>query len=171
MGRARKSEWSIELVGRFDETQVALGYVLGMCKEPPFDLLRPTIERTMAILFESATSSLGEAGIARAVIWLESEIDSLFEILPPLNGFVRPTGTELASRLHLARVAVRRLERGIWQAYDGEHWAPIEATPFINRLSDYLFVASRWANTLDEGAPSVQKGEADESKADDPSDG
>jgi len=146
----RKSEWTIELLGRFDEAQVALGYALGLCKQPPADLLKPMIERSMAILFESANSSLGEKGTALAVGWLEAAINDLNEQLPPLSGFIRPSGNELCSRLHLARVAVRRLERGIWQAYDGQHWSPIEASPFINRLSDYLFVAARWANAVDD---------------------
>jgi len=149
-GRVRKSEWSIELMGRFDEAQVALGAALGLAKVAPYDRIRPMIERSMAVLFESANSSLGEKGTALAVTWLEAAMDELNDELPPLNGFIRPSGNELCSRLHLARVAVRRLERGIWQAYDGQHWSPIECTPFVNRLADYLFVAARWANAQDD---------------------
>jgi cob(I)alamin adenosyltransferase len=78
---------------------------------------------------------------------LENEIDTLNRELEPLRSFVLPGGTPAASFLHLARTVSRRAERLIvaLSARDGESvGAP--ALRYINRLSDFLFVAARFAN-------------------------
>ena len=81
------------------------------------------------------------------VAWLEQEIDRLNAELAPLKSFVLPGGTAAAAYLHLARTIVRRAERMIAQLKDkrGESVTP-ELLKYVNRLSDYLFVASRYAN-------------------------
>jgi cob(I)alamin adenosyltransferase len=88
------------------------------------------------------------------VTWLEQEIDRLNADLAPLKSFVLPGGTAAAAYLHLARTIVRRAERMIAQLKDkrGESVTP-ELLKYVNRLSDYLFVASRYAN--DKGARDV----------------
>jgi cob(I)alamin adenosyltransferase len=88
------------------------------------------------------------------VTWLEQEIDRLNADLAPLKSFVLPGGTAAAAYLHLARTVVRRAERMIAQLKDkrGETVTP-ELLKYVNRLSDYLFVASRYAN--DKGARDV----------------
>jgi cob(I)alamin adenosyltransferase len=88
------------------------------------------------------------------VTWLEQEIDRLNAELAPLKSFVLPGGTAAAACLHLARTIVRRAERMIVQLKDkrGESVTP-ELLKYVNRLSDYLFVASRYAN--DKGAQDV----------------
>src|SRR5262249_46024535 len=76
---------------------------------------------------------------------LEREIDAINEDLPPLRSFVLPGGTRLSAELHLARTVCRRAERlVIALARSGE--TPAEAIRYLNRLSDALFVWSRWAN-------------------------
>lgn len=74
---------------------------------------------------------------------LEAQIDSLNDSIPPLTDFVLPTGTPTVSTLHLARTVCRRAERDALTLRDEE---PIgdAVIPFLNRLSDYLFVLSRW---------------------------
>jgi cob(I)alamin adenosyltransferase len=81
------------------------------------------------------------------VTWLEQEIDRLNAELAPLKSFVLPGGTAASAYLHLARTIVRRAERMIAQLKDkrGESVTP-ELLKYVNRLSDYLFVASRYAN-------------------------
>ena len=79
--------------------------------------------------------------------WLESEIDRLNDELAPLKSFVLPGGSPAAAYLHLARTVCRRAERLIAELKDkpGESITP-EVLKYVNRLSDFLFVASRHAN-------------------------
>ena len=74
---------------------------------------------------------------------LEAAIDALNADLAPLTSFVLPAGGNGAAELHLARTVVRRAERSMVAAGSGVS-AP--ALAYINRLSDYLFVAARWVN-------------------------
>jgi cob(I)alamin adenosyltransferase len=78
---------------------------------------------------------------------LERDIDALNGSLVPLTSFVLPGGTQAAAYLHLARTICRRAERMIVElaAKPGE---PVSdaAVQYVNRLSDFLFVASRAAN-------------------------
>lgn len=83
---------------------------------------------------------IGEMEIHR----LENMIDELQKTLPPLKEFVLPGGTRLNAELHLARTVCRRAERFAVQLQDHAEINP-QAVPFLNRLSDFLFVASRWA--------------------------
>ncbi len=78
---------------------------------------------------------------------LETDIDALNADLAPLRSFVLPGGTPAAAALHHARTVCRRAERAIvaLAALEGESvGAP--ALAYVNRLSDYLFVAARYAN-------------------------
>jgi len=83
---------------------------------------------------------------------LEAEIDGMNASLKPLNSFVLPAGSAAAAALHLARTICRRAEREMvaLAAVEGE---PVgdAALKYINRLSDYLFVASRFVNDQSEG--------------------
>jgi len=81
------------------------------------------------------------------VDWLESEIDRLNDALAPLKSFVLPGGSPAAAYLHLARTICRRAERLIAELKDkrGEVVGD-EVLKYVNRLSDFLFVASRYAN-------------------------
>jgi cob(I)alamin adenosyltransferase len=90
--------------------------------------------------------------VAPQVVRLEQEIDNLNERLSPLNSFVLPGGTELAARLHLARTTTRRAERTVCALGAVERINPM-AIQYLNRLSDFLFVAARAAN--DDGKKDV----------------
>jgi cob(I)alamin adenosyltransferase len=78
---------------------------------------------------------------------LEAEIDQLNDDLPPLRSFVLPGGHAAAAFLHQARTVCRRAERHIVElaSIPGEQ-VSVEAATYLNRLSDFLFVASRWVN-------------------------
>jgi len=84
---------------------------------------------------------------AAQVAWLEHEIDRLNAQLEPLRSFVLPGGYPAAAYLHLARTICRRAERLIAELKDqpGESVTP-EVLHYVNRLSDFLFVAARYAN-------------------------
>ena len=83
---------------------------------------------------------------------LEAEIDAMNEHLAPLRSFVLPGGSALAAHLHLCRTVCRRAERLAVALARAEAVNP-EAVKYLNRLSDWLFVAARMAN--DAGAADV----------------
>ena len=76
---------------------------------------------------------------------LESEIDAMNQRLTPLRSFVLPGGTSLAARLHHCRTVARRAER-LTVALSGEEDVNPDSTKYLNRLSDWFFVAARTAN-------------------------
>jgi cob(I)alamin adenosyltransferase len=86
------------------------------------------------------------------VAWLEQQIDALNAELAPLKSFILPGGSPAAAYLHLARTVCRRAERMIVELADspGEPVSP-PALRYVNRLSDFLFVAGRHANDKGEG--------------------
>lgn len=85
--------------------------------------------------------------IEAQVIRIENEIDQLNAGLDPLKSFILPGGTPAAAHLHLARTIARRAERIMVELsrFEGETIDP-PALKYINRLSDFLFVAARFAN-------------------------
>ncbi|MFZ0589147.1 MAG: cob(I)yrinic acid a,c-diamide adenosyltransferase [Bryobacteraceae bacterium] len=78
---------------------------------------------------------------------LESEIDAANQSLTPLRSFVLPGATRLDAELHVCRTVCRRAERLLVQL-SREQSAPQEAVQYLNRLSDALFVWSRWVNVV-----------------------
>ncbi len=76
---------------------------------------------------------------------LEEWIDAMEKTLSPLTTFILPAGSQVACSLHLARTVCRRAER--WMTLV-RHTEPLNEhlLPYVNRLSDYLFVAARYAN-------------------------
>jgi cob(I)alamin adenosyltransferase len=88
------------------------------------------------------------------VEWLEQQIDRLNEELSPLRSFILPGGSAAAAYLHLARTVCRRAERLIVELKDrpGES-VTAAAIKYVNRLSDFLFVAARFTN--DKGTSDV----------------
>lgn len=90
--------------------------------------------------------------IAPQVDRLEREIDAMNERLTPLRSFVLPGGSPLAAQLHLCRTVCRRAERLVVELAAHEPVNP-EAVRYLNRLSDWFFVAGRIAN--EDGARDV----------------
>lgn len=84
---------------------------------------------------------------ADQIDWLESELDRMNAELKPLSSFILPGGSAAASALHLARTVCRRAERQIVELAADESEPVSDAViKYMNRLSDLLFVASRYAN-------------------------
>jgi cob(I)alamin adenosyltransferase len=82
---------------------------------------------------------------AEQVSRLEQEIDRMNEELPKLTSFILPGGGLLAAQLHQARTVCRRVERML-VALGREEPLGAQVIPFVNRLSDHLFVLSRWVS-------------------------
>jgi cob(I)alamin adenosyltransferase len=154
--RRPKHDLRVEAYGAVDEANAAVGLArLSTASEPKLDAMLSRIQNDLFDL--GADLSTPEGGrqlkwtplriVAAQVERLEREIDELNGELAPLTSFVLPGGTPAAAHLHLARTVARRAERLMTQlaAREGEIvGAP--ALHFVNRLSDFLFVASRWAN-------------------------
>ena len=83
---------------------------------------------------------------------IEAEIDELNTTLQPLNSFILPGGSPAAAALHMARTIIRRAERHMvaLTKVDGEIVGE-PAMQYVNRVSDFLFVAARYFNAQGEG--------------------
>ncbi len=160
--RVAKHNIRIASYGTVDETNAALGLAIIALEpsEEKYDDLKAMILRIQNDLFDLgadlATPEIPGAPepkypplriTAEQVTRLENEIDELNEELEPLRSFVLPGGTALAAYLHLARTVSRRAERLMVELSETENEiVSIEALQYINRLSDLLFVMSRYVN-------------------------
>lgn len=141
--RVAKDDPRIEATGNVDEASSALALVLAEPDVPP--RLRDTLLRIQNELFEvGAELALpGYGGVTEASVrQLELELDALNESLPPLKNFVLPGGSRAAAACHLARAVCRRAERSAWTLARATQLNP-QLLRYLNRLSDFLFVAAR----------------------------
>jgi cob(I)alamin adenosyltransferase len=161
--RRKKYDLRVAAYGTIDETNSALGVARLYTRDD--HSIHSALARIQNDLFDLgadlATPGKGKGpGGARLTVtaaqvaWLESQIDLLNDKLEPLRSFILPAGYEAAAYLHLARAICRRAERLIAELADkpDESVTP-EVLKYVNRLSDYLFVAARYAN--DKGARDV----------------
>jgi cob(I)alamin adenosyltransferase len=149
--RVAKHDVRIEANGNIDETSSAIALVLAEHDVP--SSVRTSLLRIQNELFEvGAELSLpGYVGItSESVRRVELDLDTLNADLPPLKDFVLPGGPRAAAACHLARAVCRRAERSAW-ALAGETELNPELLRYLNRLSDFLFVAARRL-TVDLGA-------------------
>lgn len=103
------------------------------------DLCRPDMERDAEA--EYPPLRMIDSQVER----LEAEIDAMNAGLEPLRSFILPGGTPLAAHLHICRTVARRAERLATELATGEAVNPA-AVKYLNRLSDWFFVAARFAN-------------------------
>lgn len=154
--RRKKYDLRIAAYGTLDEVNAVIGIArLHTAGDPGFDALLGRVQNDLFdVEADLCLPGKGKGpGGARLnvteaqVTWLEQEIDRLNAELEPLKSFVLPGGTPGAAYLHLARTVCRRAERIMVELKDrpGESVTP-EALKYVNRLSDFLFVASRWLN-------------------------
>ncbi|SDI42680.1 ATP:cob(I)alamin adenosyltransferase [Bradyrhizobium sp. Rc2d] len=152
--RRPKYDLRIEAYGTVDETNAAIGVVrLHTSAMPELDAMLGRIQNDLFDLGAdlAVPECEGKAErlrvVASQVERLERDIDALNDKLAPLTSFVLPGGTPAAAHLHVARTICRRAERVMVKlaAQPGE---PVSAAgiQYMNRLSDFLFVASRAAN-------------------------
>ena len=155
-GRRKKYDLRIAAYGTVDEANAAIGIArLHAAGNTALDAALARIQNDLFDLgADLCTPGRGKGpGGARLTVtenqvaWLEAEIDRLNAELAPLRSFVLPGGSPAAAYLHLARTISRRAERLTAELKDraGESVTP-EVLKYLNRLSDYLFVASRYAN-------------------------
>jgi cob(I)alamin adenosyltransferase len=154
--RRLKSDLRVEAYGTIDEANSFIGLARQQTAE--LAALDAMLMRIQNDLFDlGADLSTPDTGatlpyeplriIAAQVTRLETEIDALNADLDPLRSFVLPGGGGAAAALHIARTIARRAERQMVELarMEGETVSR-EALAYINRLSDFLFVAARWTN-------------------------
>lgn len=162
--RRLKHDLRVEAYGTVDEANSCLG-LARLHTEKDFPELDAMLMRIQNDLFDLgadlATPDTGETLayeplriIDSQVLRLETEIDRLNANLAPLRSFVLPGGSPASAALHLARTVARRAERHMVElAQKPDETVTPAALKYINRVSDFLFVAARVVN--DNGAKDV----------------
>jgi len=161
--RVPKDTPRIEAYGTVDELNAFVGLAAISCAEDSrLAPLAAILRRVQHELFNLGSILATEPAdvhphqprvTAAEIAQLEREIDSMNADLPALRSFVLPGGTGLNAELHVTRTICRRAERLV-VAMAREESVPPEVIPYLNRLSDAMFVWSRWVNHV-LGVPEV----------------
>jgi cob(I)alamin adenosyltransferase len=149
-GRISKTSSRIKAIGDVDELNSVIGLARVHAHQDPLDSMLANIQNWLFDLgSELASPPDGKFQVANITdahaIAVEQSIDLLSDQLPPLKAFILPGGSALGAQLHHARCVCRRAERSVIELSDAEA-VRSEARLFLNRLSDWLFVAARTAN-------------------------
>lgn len=150
--RVSKADDLFSVMGDIDELNSHIGLVRSQLQNTQNQTIDQRFSDALVIIQHLLFNIGGELampeyeGVSTTHIeWLEQQIDTMNTTLPPLKDFILPTGSLLVSQLHVARSVCRRAER---QAVTLHQQRPAAirqtAISFINRLSDWLFVAARF---------------------------
>lgn len=150
--RVRKDHLRVEAYGTIDELNSFIGKAMTeldgtKCEDLLVDLEAIQNELfdaggDLSVVLETPNYKLSDDAIDR----LEVRIDVLMEEAPPLERFILPGGSPAAATLHIARTVARRAERRTVTLMNEEEDVPTPVVRYLNRLSDYLFVAARIVN-------------------------
>ncbi len=153
--RISKSSLRVQAYGDVDETNAVIGLVRLHLENRGLDDMLSRIQNDLFDLGADLATPMpgeGEADseyalrmVAQQSTRLETELDALNADLEPLNSFVLPGGSPPSAYLHQARTVCRRAER-LCVAMMAEDSINPHAVTYLNRLSDFLFVAGRWCN-------------------------
>ena len=150
-----KADLRVEAYGGIDETNACIGLArVHLTADPELDAMLGRIQNELfdlgADLAMPAKEGEAEGSKLRIldsqVARREAEIDDLNDRLQALKSFILPGGTPAAAALHLARTVSRRAEREAVRLVEAGEPVSGPAMRYLNRLSDHLFVAARWAN-------------------------
>ena len=162
--RVSKSDLIFVVMGDVDELNAHIGMILAQIngltaeKLEAFTTISISLSTVQHLLFNvGGELAMPEyIGISEAHIsWLESEIDAFNEELPALKDFILPAGSILVSQIHIARTVCRRAERqAVNLQLNNKEAISANALKLLNRLSDWLFVLSRYCAKV-EGSKEV----------------
>ncbi len=161
--RVSKASNRVQAFGDVDETNSVIGLVRLHLENQHLDDMLARIQNDLFDLGADLATPMPSASdkaadgkdseyalrmVAQQSARIEHELDSLNKDLAPLDSFVLPGGSPPAAYLHLARTVCRRAERNVVQfSQAGQHGdVNPHALTYLNRLSDFLFVAARWCN-------------------------
>lgn len=152
--RIPKNHLRVEAYGTCDEANSVIGLAASYLDDVSWldkEAFLNSLYRVQTVLFHvgAEISTPNERDVAwklteQHILELEKQIDLWSEAIPPLSQFILPTGHKAASTLHVARSVVRRAERLVVSLQD-ELSNPL-VLAYLNRLSDFLFVAARYVN-------------------------
>ena len=153
--RVSKASALMQAIGDVDEANSAIGVAVVALGDDPLAAALARIQNDLFDLGADLATPAGDDGFAPSemvlrivpaqVERLEREIDAMNTHLAPLRSFILPGGSPQAAALHLARAISRRAERSAVAATHDTTLNPA-ALAYVNRLSDFLFVASRAVN-------------------------
>jgi cob(I)alamin adenosyltransferase len=147
--RVSKASAQIQAMGELDELNSWIGYARSLQTDDTLSALLLTVQQdlfavgTLLMRFDRTSPEL--ASLTANINRLEQEIHTLENSLPPLRMFLLPGGPPPGSSLHVARAICRRAERSV-AALHSETDSPSQALPYLNRLSDLLFLLARSVN-------------------------
>lgn len=149
--RIKKYADMVELYGTLDELSVFLGYATeSMLYKQDFNDLLQQIYRVQRELYELNSHLVSSNKFTinpHLISKLEIEMDAMSINLPILKSFILPGGGEVAGRIHLARAICRRAERIAFKVAATNDSSEVVGI-YLNRLSDWLFVAARTASRI-----------------------
>lgn len=158
--RVPKNDIRVESYGSIDELNAYIGFLttLNLPKELTDDLYKINfwlfqICTDLATPINSKLDSKIKRLSKESIEFVEKRIDYISEKLPELKNFILPGGTPEASQFHIVRTICRRAERRCVELSQQEE-INSNIIAFLNRLSDYLFVASRYVN-FSKGVPDI----------------
>ena len=152
--RVKKDHIRIETYGQVDELNAVIGVALAHKTDQKLDSMLEFIQQTLfnlgsdlATPLDSKFSDKVKRISLSQIEELEKWIDELQSLVAPFTNFILPGGSEASAYLHLARTVCRRAERTCVRLMDYES---IGDNPqiYLNRLSDFLFIAARYANKV-----------------------
>jgi len=156
--RLSKGDSRICLYGEVDELNSVMGVAIATMSEQKVVVEEiPFLEKNQSLLFDLGSNLACEIEnrskyklpqvSEEFILKLEKEIDRIDSELEPLKLFILPGGSVIAAQFHVARTVCRRVERSMvhFMKSEGEE-LPINSLKYINRLSDYLFIFSRYVN-------------------------
>lgn len=151
--RVPKNAERVEAYGTCDEANSFIGLALSYIPSNDiwqsflntFHMVQTKLFHVGAELATPAGKKVGWPILEEDVVQLENAIDQWDSVLPPLTNFILPGGSPAGAALHAARTVVRRAERNAITIRQEEEVNPL-VIKYLNRLSDFLFVAARYVN-------------------------
>ncbi len=150
-----KSNIRIESYGTVDELNSYIGLCNDMVTDSDTNLLLKEIQDRLFTVGSSLAVDPDKEPLMKIpdlkeddVVLLETEIDRMMEILPAMKSFILPGGHSTISTLHIARCVCRRAERLCVHMQEENIFVDPLVIKYLNRLSDYLFVLSRYIGHL-----------------------
>jgi len=141
--RVSKSSLRIHALGQVDHLNSVIGWTLVVAGDEWTSSLQ-SIQQDLFNMGGELSMPNSELNLLKVdrVDWLNDEVEKFNQSLEPLKEFILPGGTEFSARIHMARTVCRTVERYLVALQEKESINEIHI-PYLNRLSDYLFVLAR----------------------------
>ena len=142
--RVRKDHPRVNALGDLDYLNSVIGWTVSLFSDSQIDRELKKIQQDIFNISGDISLPDSESVLLKKerIKDIEDHIDIITNKLPPLKEFILPGGSELISRLHIARTSCRNAERSLISMYGNENLNQLHAK-YMNRLSDYLFLLAR----------------------------